>query len=79
MELTKRHRESLEVLRKECAYEDSRVGGDQNFILWHQVTGSHGEKTRAELIEAGFAIAGQPLSDTASRTWAAPLWPCLNR
>lgn len=58
MDLTKRHRESLEALRAACDYEDSRVGGDQNFILWNQQTNSHGEKTRAELIEAGFATAG---------------------
>lgn len=59
MEMTKRHRESLEVLRKECDYEDSRVKDGPNFILWHQKTGSSGEKTRAELIDAGFATAGQ--------------------
>lgn len=59
MELTKRHRESLEALRAACDYEDSRVGGDQNFILWNQQTNSHGEKTWAELIEAGFAVSGQ--------------------
>lgn len=59
MEMTKRHRESLEALRAECDYEDSRVGGDQNFVLWERLTYSHGAKTRAELIEAGFAAAGQ--------------------
>ena len=59
MELTKRHHESLEALRAECDYEDSRVGGDYNYILWHHLTNSHGEKTRAELIEAGLAAAGQ--------------------
>lgn len=66
MELTKRHRESLEVLRKECDYEDSQVKDGPNFILWHQKTGSHGEKTRAELIEAGFATAGKPRSSDAT-------------
>jgi hypothetical protein len=59
MELTKRYRDSLAVLRSECDYEDSRVGGDQNFVRWEQFTNSHGAKTRAELVEAGFAIAGQ--------------------
>lgn len=59
MQMTKRHRESLEALRAECDYEDSRVGGDQNFIRWELLTYSQGAKTRAELIEAGFATAGQ--------------------
>ena len=59
MEMTKRHRASLEALRAECDYEDSRVGGDQNFVRWELLTNSHGAKTRAKLIEAGFAAAGQ--------------------
>lgn len=59
MELDKRHRESLEALRSECDFEDGRLGDVQNFVRWEQLTRSHGAKTRAELVEAGLAEAGQ--------------------
>lgn len=59
LDLTKRHRESLEALRYECDYEDRRVGDDRNFVLWEQLTKSHGVKTRAELVAADYAIEGR--------------------
>ena len=59
MELDKRHRESLAALRSECDYEDGRLGDASNFVRWEHLTKSHGAKTRAELVEAGFAEVGQ--------------------
>ena len=57
--MTKRHREALETLRYECSYEDNRVGGDQNFIVWEGRTKSHGVKTRSDLVDAGYAVEGK--------------------
>lgn len=59
MELDKRQRESLAALREECDFEDARLGDRLNFVRWEHLTKSHGETTRKQLVEAGFAEVGR--------------------
>ena len=57
LELTKRHRESLEALRDECSYEDARPGGYQNaFVSPGRFPG--GAKTISELLAWGHIVEG---------------------
>jgi len=58
LELMARHRKALAALQYECDYEDDRVGDDKNYVLWEQVANSGGPRTRSDLVDAGYAVAG---------------------
>lgn len=59
MELKKRHKDALKVLREQCDYLDSRPHDDTPFAIWSELIGAQGPQTHAELVAAGLAMTGK--------------------
>ncbi len=51
-------RKALERLRFECEYEDSRVGGHENYVLPNKLAPGIGDKTISELEKLGLIETG---------------------
>ena len=56
--LNSREKKALKALRFECDYEDSHKDGIENFISWGALGTGLGDKTRTELLQRGFIVAG---------------------
>lgn len=53
-----RERKALEKLRYECDYEDSRVGGAENYVLKNELSPGVGDKTLLDLQALGLLETG---------------------
>ena len=57
-DLTPRMHRALRKLRDECDYEDSRVGGTDNYVLANHLAPGVGNKTLSDLLALGLIESG---------------------